>query len=627
MKRRKMSKKKRRLAQDNPPPSAGPWLPAVILLTAAIGEITLSAKDPYYFANRAAQIHAATMKILAWLCLGAGALALLFPRVRSRLVNNLDELSRASSWRRRLSLAVACLGATTIVCFVKYCGFRTFQLDPFDTAAMTQMAFNTLHGRWLESTVFSSNALGIHFAFTIALFSPVLALWSNALPLLLLQGIAVGSLGLAVYEIIWELTSSSWPAALGMILCYAHPSFHQLVAAPLDNSVFMAAFFLWGMVFLVKRQLGWCLLFIALAATGREQFPFTLAGLGIYWAVIHRANRQRLGLGIGLMIFAIGLWFAEMRVVNSFSSGLAAGYWAMYSKFGNTSGEVLRFAIAHPLALIGNAFYPASKLWPIAKSLLFVGLTPLAQPASLIPLAVAALPQQLVALPVGKIASEQISNYQHYLLSYAAPTFGPLLFAAAAGLAALYKSMERLGSHREWLLIPVLLVAGLGLSHSSTVLIPNSRLDFYYSAPAILGQIPEQASLWVEETAVGPWVACRPQLKIMSDLGLARWFTDGLFRPQYVIMSKGRLRHVGIPGPIIQFLANNHYVKVADRAPAGIKLDDPVNLYAPPEMRQDLILLKDPTPAPAGGLSPPAVLPNVSDSRALQAYARYLLSG
>jgi hypothetical protein len=319
-----------------------------------------------------------------------------------------------------------------------------------------------------------------------------------------------------------------------------------------------------------------------------------------------------------------------MHIISSFPNGLTAGYWIMYSKFGSTRNEVVHFAMANPFSFIGNAIAPPFKLWNLIKPLLFVGLAPLVSPASLIPFVVAALPQQLVTLLPGQVPDWQISSYQNYLLQYSAPILGPLLFSTGLGLSKIYNDLGRFGKRREFLLIPVLAICGLGLRSAPINLKHNWGIDMFYSAPKVIRQVPSEASLWTEDLE-GPWLACRAQLKVLplklgANAHIPNWFTSMLFRPEYVLLSKGRLRSGGVPDLVIQFLMENHYIKIIDRVPKNVILNDPQNLFVPAEQRWDLILLKDPSNPHEGQRSPPLVLPSAVDEKSARDYYQYLMS-
>ena len=593
--------------------SAPEYLAAIFFLAIPTLEFfsAFSTGEPYYI-NHLLWVHRSVMRAVALAFWSAGGCFLLLPTVRKTVEERFEKFER-EPLQRYFVPGAACLSFTLLGLFLKFCQFRSFQL-PLDSTAMAQMAFNTLHGHWLQIPVFGCNALAIHFAFTIVFFSPILLIWNSALPLLLIQTLALGSLGLAVHELIWLLTSSSLFAFLGMLLCYAHPHWHTMLSANLDNSLFAPALFIWAAVCWKSNRKIWATLLLALMLTTREQATFTISGLGIYWALKNRDSTQReIALGGAIVIVMAVTWLVMMKIVRFFNSPMGALYWHLYSHFGSTREEVIHFVLTHPFLVLAKIVWPPLRLWPNARAILYMALAPLAAPLELVPYLLAGLPQMLM-----------IDSGPHDLTApqYPALAFGPLLVAMAYGLAYMHK-LENI-SLRKYVMVPVLIACGFGFKNSSSVLLPNWLLDWFHTAPKILEQIPPQASVWADEWTT-PWLACRWQLKSMP-LREDPSFSDGLFRPQYVLMQKKWITEADPPqrNRLLTFLKGEGYLKIVDRAPRGTPLSDPANL-APYAERNDLVLLKDPQLRPPGEASAALTLPQAVDEHELLAYVKYLI--
>ncbi len=611
-----MKRKGRPLPPQEPPRRPFIWLPAVILPAAALIEVLFSLRE-HDFPNRAFFVHNQTLVWMSRACWVLAGAALIAP-LRLRLFRHLEGLSSAPAARRRLWPAAAALGFAGMACFIKVCQYRGFQL-PFDASDLIHTAWAALHGRGLECVPEGSrNVLDVHFAFTGVLLSPLLLLWRSSLALILAQALAVGSLGLAAYFLARRLSGSSFAGFLAMLLAYSHPAFHQLASATLENSVFMAPFFLWGMVLWERGNRPWAALLLALAATTREQFPFTLAGLGLYRMFRDgRPTRDSMLKGGGLAAVAVLLWLAEIWVMGQFqhpdpSNPRGLGYWGMYSHFGATREEILRFVLGHPLLALSKAISPPSRLWPTLMMLFFAAFLPLSAPAAGLVFLVAALPQMLMACagthgfllwpPVTDVGNHD------YPLQNASYVFGPLLFASAHGLARLCRSIG--GERKSWLLVPALAAAGLGFHRSvGKNLLRDWRPYLFDSGPQAVSRIPPDASVWSEEY-LSTWLAPRLQLKHLTFPGEMRGeFRSLLFRPEHILIQKAWFIHAGRDGrdSIVLFLAQNRYEKVWDSS--------------------HLILLKDPS-APRGGRSPDLALPKAvpAHKAAIEDAARKVLA-
>ena len=586
-----MGKKKNKKEQVSP--GLYFWLPASIFAAIPLWEIIASMSESNYV-NQAALVHHQTLYGLGMACwLAAGAL-LVFAPLRRNAVAHLDKLALAPAWARRLWPALSAAGFAGLIFWIKFCQYRGFQL-PQDSATMAHTAFNTLHGRWFEAVSEGTpNVLATHFAFTLSLLSPILLIWRSTLALILLQCLAIASMGLGVYWLVYRRSASSYAGFLGMLLVYSHPSFYQLSTASLENSVFAAAFFLWAMYFMEERRWIGCLAFLFLAVSTREAFPFTLAGLGLY-LMFKDGKPSRAGMvrGGALVIGSALLWAAEMKLVNSFPVVHGEYYWLAYSRFGADKKEIIHFVLTHPVQTLWKMVYPFPRLRPLGELFAHAALLPLAAPAKLLIFAAAAAPQLLM-------------NSYSLDLQYATYMLGPMMFAAAHGLGNVLRWLGD-GKRRGYLLAPVLAVSGFGFRGATPTLMYNWHPDWFDAVPGLIEKIPQDASLWCEQFT-SAWVACRPQLKFDNDSHGE--FTNLLFRPEYALMYKGWFFYAepSMRAKVLEFLFENRYVKIGDAA--------------------DMILLRDPAAPRAPERSPALKLPEPApDPRLAQAYLRYLLGG
>jgi uncharacterized membrane protein len=534
------------------------------------------------FVDRAAAVHLQTLAALKWLCwlIAAGLAA--SPSFRKRVLEDLNGTSKSSS--PHLPAAVAAASFTLLLCFLKYCQYRGYQL-PEDTAVMAQRAFSASRGHFFRSGIYGVNYFSIHFAFTMDLLAPILWLWRSALALLLLQCLALGSMGAAAYLIAYRRSSSSYVGMISLLLVYSCPAYSQLSIASLNDGVFLAPFLAWALVAWEYERKILCAILLIFAATTREHFPFSLAGLGIYFVFRSgRPTRSNLLGGAAILSGAVFLWIAELKLIGSFPvDANVASYWADLARFYGVPGsrfeEVLPALIRHPWSVFVKCVYPFDRLWPAAGLVVYSAFLPLAAPVEFIPFCVAVLPLMLMT-----------GGIHDLRLHYPSLVFALLIFAAASGAARAYAWLKR----RRWeghLLWPVLLMCGLGFGGSDGVLQPNWRPQMFDVVPGIVEKIPPDASLWVDEW-LSAWTACRAQLKPIAFEGfnLAE-FSHGLFRPDYVLLQKGWIagEQPESRDPLILFLAESKYVRVA--------------------MAPDLVLLRAPDISPSAGESPAAILP------------------
>lgn len=578
-------------------------------------EVLASLSARYYYVNHALFVHRQAMTAVRLVCWALAAAVVLVPGFRRVLAGALDARDVPGPLGRRTLPLAACAAFTAVIVFLKHCQYRGFQL-PIDSTAMTQMAWNTVHGRWLDVGVFGVNALGIHFAFFTAFLGPLLLVWPSTETMVVAQALALGSLGWAAYELTYDLTESNLAAFLSVLVCYTHPFFYNMAGAAFDNSLFEAPLFLWAAVAWRKGRPGAAALLAALALTTREQFPFTLAGLAVWYAVkdgLPTAKRAAAGTA-GVLGSAL-LWMLLMVVVRSFDAKVGAAYWGCYAYLGSTPVEIVRNVLLHPFGTLGHALFPLSRLASTGRALLYASLLPLAAPLEAIPWLVSGVPLLLM-----------LEGIMHdFTAHYAAMVFGPLMFAAVHGLRNLWKRFPD-PAIRSWALAPVLLVAGLGVWHSNSVLIPDWRVDWFFPAPGVVETVPPGASAWADEFLT-PRLATRAQLKALQ-LGPSIFFDERLFRPEYVLLTKVWLATAApaIRDPILTFLARERYVRVLERAVPGTPLTDPANAMTKLQERSDIVVLRDPQAPRPAGQSPRLELP-AAEPAVFIPYGQALLDG
>lgn len=538
-----------------PPARLRIGLPAAAFLAVPLVEIVRSLAVHDYV-QRAYVVHGQTLLAMKWGCWLLAAALASWPAFRKWLLRNVDGSGSPSApWRRWGPVAVS-LEFTALLCFLTYCRYRGSQF-PLDTAAIVQRAYDTLQGDWFQSSIFGCNAFSYHFAFTLDLFSPLLLIWRSSAAFLMLQCLALGSMGLAVYHLVYRLTKSSCAGFAGMLLVYSCPAYAQMCASRLDDSVFLAPFLLWALVFMEYDRWVLCGVFMALAATTREHFPFTLMGLGVYAAFRRgRPTRSTALAGAAIIALAVALFLVEMKLVFSFPDTLGYqraswdGYFHRYGFAGTDHLGFFAFLLRHPLGTFLKTVTPFGQTLPALNLILYAALLPLAAPLQLIPFAVAVVPQLMT----------EAGPLHDMLFNYPSLVFGLLMFAAAYGIARVHRLLKE-RRWEEFMLIPVLLVGGFGFKASANPLLPDWETPLFDSTKGIPDLIPPDASVWTDEY-LGAWVAPRTRLKLAA--GFPEFdredFSRKLFKPDFVMLEIGWLIRNESREPILLYLADHHYV-------------------------------------------------------------------
>ncbi|MBI4213763.1 MAG: DUF2079 domain-containing protein [Chloroflexi bacterium] len=76
-----------------------------------------------------------------------------------------------------------------------------FDTYTFDLGLLLQVAWNSAHGRWFDTTILPFNYLAEHLTPSLVLAGPLLLIWPDAHAFFALQSIAIGASGLGIYAV------------------------------------------------------------------------------------------------------------------------------------------------------------------------------------------------------------------------------------------------------------------------------------------------------------------------------------------------------------------------------------------------------------------------------------------
>jgi len=285
---------------------------------------------------------------------------------------------------------------------------RAFESGRFDLGNMTQAVWSTAQGDVLSVTNVHGeqvSRLGSHFDPILALLAPLWWLWPDPELLLVVQAVAVASGALPVFWLARKHLGSGGVgtdgAAAALAVTYLlSPPAQWLTVSDFHPVALACPLLLFAWWHLDQSRL-WVFAVLAAAAIAtKEHVGLTVAAIGVWYAVRHRAPKT--GAGIAAAAGAAAL-VAALVLVPHFAP---AGVSAFASRYESPSFDGRDLS------------YLASLLLPLA-------LLPLAGPLSLL----AALPE--LGLNLLSSTATQTSVKTHY----AATVVPALLVAAVFGVA------------------------------------------------------------------------------------------------------------------------------------------------------------------------------------------------
>lgn len=293
----------------------------------------------------------------------------------------------------------------------------------FDQGIFNQVYWNSLHGRFFQSSLSSSlstnvvhsgevpdvsyHRLGQHFTPALLIWLPIYALFPQAITLTVLQVTLITAAGLVLYILARQYLQP--PLAAMIVVSYY--SANAIIGPTLSNFADNCQMPLFMFTLLLAIEKRWWPLFWLMAVcvlAVREDGGVSLFGVGIYLALSKRY--PKLGIGISLLSFLYILGLTNI-IMPLFSEDVARRF--TLERFGHliSSGETKEKATTLDLlwALISQPGKVLFKLiTPVGRKILYLlgqwlpfGLIPVVAPAAW---AIAGFPLIAIFLQQGQTA-------------------------------------------------------------------------------------------------------------------------------------------------------------------------------------------------------------------------------
>jgi len=211
-------------------------------------------------------------------------------------------------WRRAYRWWVAYGAWVTAAAFaIVTFGLMVHQHDAFHTRALDlgkfdQAIWNTLHGRFLISTLQGFSILGNHFSPFMALLSPLFLIWPNVRVLFLVQTVGLAAAGLLLDRIVRRARPglASWFT----MAFFLNPALHEVALDEFRRVTLAVPFLALALYGLSTRKRLLTALGLGIALLCKEDIALVVLMVGLYLLVFERDLRW------GLLFAALGLGWA-----------------------------------------------------------------------------------------------------------------------------------------------------------------------------------------------------------------------------------------------------------------------------------------------------------------------------
>lgn len=258
-------------------------------------------------------------------------------------------------WLPTLAAVGLAAGFALLFSWLAVSRHQAFQSHAFDLGNVDQAVWNTLHGRLLRFTDMTvagnrvlTSRLAIHVEPLLIPISVLYLIHSGPETLLVLQAVVVGTGALPAFLLARDALAWRWSALIFPLAYLLHPSLQNAVLDDFHAVTLSAAFLLWAMLALYRRQR---LVFAAcavLAASTKEEISLLLALLGLVW-ILRGAPR------FGALLAAMSVvWFflCVGVIIPHANPHHSSPYLARYSYLGHGLLGVVGGAALHPLRLL-----------------------------------------------------------------------------------------------------------------------------------------------------------------------------------------------------------------------------------------------------------------------------------
>jgi uncharacterized membrane protein len=460
----------------------------------------------------------------------------------------------------------------------------------FDQGIFNQVFWNTLHGRWFESSLSSTESinviqdgefpdvsyrrLGQHFTPALLLWVPYYALVQSPAGLSVLQITLIAAAGIVLYALARQHLAP--PLALMIALSYycanaviapAVANFHDISQVPLYLFSLLLA--------LEKRWWGLLWPLAVLTLLVREDAGIVLFSIGAYFVL----SRRHPWVGGGLCAMSLGyVVLATTVLMPMFSDDISRRF--MVEQFGHfidnqeaTTLQVLGAIARQPLGLLQELVSPPARTLNFvlgqALPLAFVSLL---SPSTWV----------LIAAPLFKTLIRQDSTALSLHLRYALYIVPGLFYGAIVWWAA-HPQFFQPRVRQFWRLCMVLalvLTLTSNPNRALSVVIPDSFQPWVYASPAqqwqhaqamrsMMARIPNDASVSATGYAIAHLSNRRaavryPEIRIREDDGVDKtvqfilidlWYPQ-LFEPAFI---DERNTLIGMSWRINEWLEGDRY--------------------------------------------------------------------
>jgi len=215
---------------------------------------------------------------------------------------------------------------------------HSFTTSTYDLGIEASVAWNTAHGRWFYDSTREINYLGDHFSPVYLLFAPIVWFVQPAIALLLIPSIAIACSLPPLALLAYRYCHSKIIVMLILIVFLCCPYLTYVNTYDFHPSALAIPLLLWIMYFFESKRWLFFTAGVILCFLLKEDIPFAIAGIGLYYIL---QGRQKL-LSLSLIVISAAVFLGiTMKIMPAFNDDFH-GHLERYSHFGPILTDILK---------------------------------------------------------------------------------------------------------------------------------------------------------------------------------------------------------------------------------------------------------------------------------------------
>jgi uncharacterized membrane protein len=268
-----------------------------------------------------------------------------------------------------ITLALFFAVAFSVLLIRKHDSFHT---RVYDLARFDQAIWNTLHGRFLFSTILNYSILGNHFSPYMALLSPLFLIWSDVRMLFVVQAVGMAIAGLFLHSIV---RAKRPILALWFLLTfYLNPTLHEVTLFEFRRITLAVPYLALALYALYARKRWLMALGLGLALLCKEDVGFIAFMVGLFLLLFQRDWKW----GVSLMVLGaawvtvVSLWIIPLFAPASDELGVYPQLY-YFDYLGDSYAEMARTLLRDPMILV-RQLWDAERLQALWQLFLPLGI-------------------------------------------------------------------------------------------------------------------------------------------------------------------------------------------------------------------------------------------------------------